>query len=141
MPKDKTQAKFPVEEIELRVRYAETDQMGVVYYANYLVWFEIARTEYFRKLGLQYTEMEKKGIYLVVAESNCKYKSSVSYDDLIRIKTGLNYVKSSSLEFAYEVTSGKRVIATGRTVHVFVNREMKPVRVPGAVFKTLKIEE
>lgn len=111
--------------------------MGVVYYANYLVWFEVARTEYFRKLGIQYTALEKKGAYLVVAESNCVYKAPVVYDDLIRIATRLNYVKASSMEFGYEVFLADKLVATGRTAHVFVNREKRPVRVPSEVIKAL----
>jgi len=132
---------FPVGQIEVRVRYAETDQMGVVYYANYLVWFEIARTEYFRRLGLNYTDLEKRGIYLVVAESNCAYKSPVKYDDLIRITTSLNYVKASSIEFRYELFSDNRLIAKGRTAHVFVNRKKKPVRVPVDVRHMIGLKE
>lgn len=137
----KKESEFPVDQIEVRVRYAETDQMGVVYYANYLVWFEIARTEYFRKLGLNYTDLEKGGVYLVVAESNCAYKSPVRYDDLVRIVTGLNYVKASSIEFRYELFSDDRLIASGRTAHVFVNRKKRPIRVPPGVRHMLGLKE
>lgn len=133
--------KFPVDKIELRVRYAETDQMGVVYYANYLVWFEVARTEYFRKLNIPYSDLEKKGIYLVVAESNCKYKSSVKYDDMIHVITRLNYVKASSLEFGYEIFQKDTLIATGRTAHVFINKKKKPIRIPLEIARVLKIKD
>jgi len=139
--KNMAEKKFPVDKIELRVRYAETDQMGVVYYANYLVWFEVARTEYFRKLNILYSGLEKKGIYLVVAESNCKYKSSVKYDDMIHVITRLNYVKASSLEFGYEIFQRNKLIATGRTTHVFINRRRKPIRIPLEVIRVLKIKD
>lgn len=125
--------KYPTQEISLRVRYAETDQMGVVYYGNYFVWFEVSRTEYLRKLGLRYSDLEKKGIYLVVAEANCRYKKPVKYDDLIRIVTRINYIKTSALEFAYEVYCGSALIATGSTVHVFVDKDKKPIRIPSDV--------
>ena len=125
-----TEKRFPEDEVTMRVRYAETDQMGVVYYANYLVWFEVARTEYLRKLGIQYTDLEKKGIYLIVAESHCRYKAPVKYDDQIRVKTTINYAKASSLEFAYEVFFGEKVIALGRTAHVFVGRNKKHIKIP-----------
>jgi len=128
---------FPVKEIKVRVRYAETDQMGVVYYANYLVWFEVARTEYLRALGVQYTGLEKKGIYLVVAESNCKYKAPLKYDDHITIETVVNYLKASSLEFGYKVFLGKKLMALGRTAHVFVKRNGRPTRIPEEVIKAV----
>jgi len=139
--KNMVKEKFPVDKIELKVRYAETDQMGVVYYANYLVWFEVARTEYFRKLNVLYSDLEKKGIYLVVAESNCKYKASVKYDDAICVRTRLNYVKAGSLEFGYEIFQGDKLVATGRTAHVFINRKRKPIRIPLEVARVLKIKD
>jgi len=128
---------FKFHETTIRVRYSETDQMGVVYYANYLVWFEVARTEYFRNLGMEYSGLEKKGIYLVVAEANCRYKAPLKYDDQIRIVTILSYIKSSSLGFTYEIFLGDRLIATGSTTHVFVNKEKKPVKIPPEVFQAV----
>ena len=128
---------FKFHETTIRVRYAETDQMGVVYYANYLVWFEVARTEYFRNLGIEYSGLEKKGIYLVVAEANCRYKAPLKYDDQIRMVTILSYIKSSSLGFKYEIFLGDRLIAIGSTTHAFVNKEKKPVKIPPEVFQAL----
>ena len=128
---------FKFHETTIRVRYAETDQMGVVYYANYLVWFEVARTEYFRNLGIEYSGLEKKGIYLVVAEANCRYKVPLKYDDQIRMVTILSYIKSSSLGFKYEIFLGDRLIAIGSTTHAFVNKEKKPVKIPPEVFQAL----
>jgi acyl-CoA thioester hydrolase len=128
-----TNVSFPIDELTLRVRYAETDQMGVVYYANYLVWFEVARTEYFRRRGVRYSDLERKGIYLMVAESHCRYKAPVRYDDHLRIVTTITYVKASSLEFSYQIFLDQKLIATGSTVHVFVNQERKPVKIPAEI--------
>lgn len=116
--------------INLRVRYQETDQMGVAYYANYLVWFEVARTEFLRAKGISYTDLEKEGFYLVVAESSCTYKSAVKYDDLINITTWISGMKNSSLTFSYRITYDNKEVCTGKTSHVFVNAGFKPVRIP-----------
>jgi len=85
-------------ETEMRVRYQETDNMGVVYYGSYFTWFEIARTEYFRSLGLVYRELETKGAYLMVASASCQYKYPARYDDLVRIQAWVDNLKNSSLK-------------------------------------------
>lgn len=118
---------------EIKVRYQETDNMGVVYYANYLVWFEIARTEYLRAAGISYRELESKGVYLMVAEARCKYKSPARYDDLVTAKTWISQMKNSSLKFDYELFVGDRLIASGDSVHVFTNKSHKPVRIPDEI--------
>ena len=118
---------------DIRVRYQETDNMGVVYYANYLVWFEVARTEYFRSMGLVYRKLEDKGIYLMVASVSCKYKSPAKYDDTVTVETWIEDVKNTSLRFVYELSVGGRVIATGDSVHVFTDKNKKPVRIPGEI--------
>ena len=120
-------------ETEIRVRYQETDNMGVVYYANYLVWFEVARTEYLRVLGISYRELEKDGFYLMVAEVECKYKSPARYDDVVRIETWISEMKNSSLTFEYKLFADERLLATGSSAHVFTNKAGKPVRMPGAI--------
>ena len=117
-------------ETEIRVRYQETDNMGVVYYANYLVWFEVARTEYLRALGITYRELEKDGFYLMVAEVNCKYRSPARYDDIVRIQTWISEMKNSSLTFEYKISADERLLAAGSSVHVFTNKAGKPVRMP-----------
>lgn len=89
--------------IELRVRYAETDQMGVVYHANYLVWCEVGRTELMRQVGLPYTEVESSGVRLAVAEASLRFHSPARYDDLIRVRTVVDQVRSRSVTFAYTV--------------------------------------
>lgn len=122
-----------VHESEVRVRYQETDNMGVVYYANYLTWFEVARTEYFRALGLVYRKLEEKGIYLMVASVTCQYKSSARYDDVVNIHAWVPELKNSSLKFAYKLFVGQNLIAQGESVHVFTNAGGKPMRIPEEV--------
>lgn len=128
-------------DFEYRVRYGDTDKMGISYYANYLVWFEAARTEYFRKLGLPYTECEKKGYYLPVVEAGIKYKGSSTYDDLLIVRTSVSELKLSAMRFEYQVFHGttKALLTTGFTVHVFVDEKMKPVRMPEEVSGVVKV--
>jgi acyl-CoA thioester hydrolase len=121
----------------IRVRYQETDNMGVVYYANYLTWFEVARTEYFRDLGLVYRELEKKGVYLMVASISAKYRSPARYDDIVRALAWISDMKNTSLKFEYELFVGDRLAATGESVHVFTNESGKPVRIPEEVRKAV----
>jgi acyl-CoA thioester hydrolase len=124
---------FKKHRTDLRVRYQETDNMGVVYYANYLVWFEIARTEYFRSLCLPYTQLEEKGIYLMVAAVSCQYKYPARYDDIVTIESWIPEVKNSSLKFEYRLTVGEKLIATGDSIHVFTNESGRPIRIPKEV--------
>ncbi len=117
-------------ETQIRVRYQETDNMGVVYYANYLVWFEVARTEYLRREELSYRKMEEDGMYLMVASASCQYKSPARYDDVVKVETWIPEIKNSSLKFEYKISLGERLIATGESVHVFTNKSGRPLRVP-----------
>jgi len=122
--------------IEFRVRYEETDQMGVVYYANYLVWFEVARTEFFRARGVEYKKLEEEdNLYLPVIEAYCRYKSPLKYDDVVTIQTNFAGTDGSRISFEYSVTKGAKISAFGRTLHVFVNGKGKPVKVPAKVRK------
>lgn len=117
----------------LRVRYAETDQMGIVYYANYFVWFEIGRTEFCRQHGFAYREMEEQdGLYIMVAESRCRYKAPARYDDEIVIRTCLRAVRKRVLVFGYEVYRQRNdeLLAEGETVHVITDREGRPRALP-----------
>ena len=113
----------------IRVRYEETDQMGVVYYGNYYTWFEIGRTEFFRSLGYTYAQLEEEGIILPVIESQCSYKDSAKYDDELFIRTTIKNLKGVRLEFEYKVIRKKdeTILATGSTIHAFVNKNLKPV--------------
>src|SRR3989344_2928370 len=115
-----------------RVRYAETDRMGISYYANYFIWFEAARTEYFRALGIVYSEFEAQGIFLPVAEAYCRYTEPSSYDDALTVRTIVSQIRQSSLRFEYQVfkNGGTKPIATGHTVHVFSDKTLKPTRIP-----------
>ncbi len=120
-----------------RVIYRDTDKMGVSYYANYFVWFEAARTEYFRALGLPYTECEKKGILLPVIEAHAKYIAPSTYDDELIVRTSVSKFTPSTIRFEYAIlnAANERLLTQGYTVHVFVDREMKPCRVPEEVEK------
>ena len=120
--------------IELRVRYEETDQMGVVYYANYLVWFEIARTEFFRARGIEYRKIEEQDkIYIPVVEAYCRYRSPLRYDDLVTVETKLTDVGATRVAFEYEVKKAGRIAATGKTKHAFVNEEGTPISIPARI--------
>ena len=119
-------------ETKLRVRYAETDQMGVVYYANYLVWMEVSRAEYCRVSGTRYRDMEQDGIMLAVVEAKCRYHSPALYDEEVRVESWITLAHPRMLSFAYEMTevsSGRR-LATGETKHVFCARDHKPMKLP-----------
>jgi acyl-CoA thioester hydrolase len=121
-------------EARVRVRYAETDQMGVVYYANYFIWMEVGRVEYCRSIGLLYKEMERNdGILLAVVEANCRYLSPARYDEEVVVKTWVEQANTRMLRFAYEMRVGgeDRVLAKGETKHLYCDRDLRPVRLPG----------
>ena len=113
----------------IKVRYKETDQMGVVYHGNYFTWFDIGRTEFFRDLGMVYTELEDEGILLPVIEANCKYKKPAKYDDEIIIITKLSRLKGVRLKFQYTLyrKEDNILIAEGYTIHAFVDKELRPI--------------
>ena len=115
-----------------RVSYGETDAMGVVYYANYLHLFERGRSELIRNLGLSYSVVEERGIFLPVREASCRYLAPARYDDVIHIRTGLTGQSRASLNFVYEITDEKRehVLTRGTTQHAVVNAQGRPVRIP-----------
>jgi acyl-CoA thioester hydrolase len=116
-----------------RVRYAETDQMGVVYYANYLIWFEIGRSEFCRRHGFEYRDMEQQdGLYIIVAEAGCRYKSPARYDDEIEVRTCLRAVRKRVLVFGYEIyrSCDGQLLAEGETTHVIVDREGRARALP-----------
>jgi len=119
----------------LRVRYAETDAMGVAYYANYFVWFEVARTDLLRHLGWSYREMEESGVLLPVIEADCRYRRPARYDDELEIRTQGRQTSPVRLEFHYEVfVKGHDVmIASGHTAHAALGRNGRPCRVPARV--------
>ena len=117
----------------LRVRYAETDQMGVVYYGNFFIWFEVGRVELMRSLGIVYKKMEiEDDCHIVVAEANCRYHHPARYDEVLCVRTSIADARSRVIKFAYEVfhaESGK-LLATGATTHVICGRDGKPKSLP-----------
>lgn len=123
----------------LRVRYADTDQMGVAYYARYLEWFEVGRTELLRAQGLPYAEIEKEGVALPVLEAYCKYRKPVRYDQLLRVVSRLKEMPRASLRIEYEIRDEDgQLLAEGHTVHTFINPEGRPVRPPQVFVQKMK---
>ncbi|MFN2501012.1 MAG: acyl-CoA thioesterase [Pyrinomonadaceae bacterium] len=125
-------------ESEIRVRYAETDQMGIVHHANYLIWFESGRSDLCRAKGFSYKEMEdEENALLVVAETYCRYKSPAFYDDILTVRTKIGEVRSRSLRFFYEVyrESDDTLIAEGETLHLVTDRN-KRVRSLPEIYRT-----
>ncbi|MDR3586147.1 MAG: thioesterase family protein [Desulfosporosinus sp.] len=112
-----------------RVRYSETDQMGIVYHANYLVWFEVGRSELFRELNLPYTQFEKQGLGLAVIEASCRYRKPARYDDELVIITEIDHMSARGASFSYRVYREEILLAEGKTVHVFVNKDGRPADV------------
>jgi acyl-CoA thioester hydrolase len=126
-------------EIDIRVLYAHTDKMGVVYYGRYYEYFEAGRNDMLHKLGYPYVEMEKANIMLPVIESYCKYFSGARYDDMIRVRSMLKEVPTVRIRIEYEILKGDELIVTGHTVHSFVNAEkMKPTRPPERLIEIIK---
>jgi len=120
-------------EARITVRYAETDQMGVAYYANYLVWMEVGRVEYCRSVGFRYRDMETEdGVLLAVVEAHCRYHHPARYDDEIIIRTWIEKATPRLVTFGYEMNRAAdgRTVATGETKHIFCTRDMKPARLP-----------
>lgn len=117
----------------VRVRYAETDQMGVVYHANYFVWFEIGRVELMRALGFEYKLMETEDdCFIVVAEASCRYRQSARYDEQIRVRTWISQAGNRVVKYSYEILrdSDEAVLATGETTHVICGKDGKPKQLP-----------
>lgn len=120
-------------ETRLRVRYAETDQMGVVYHSNHLIWFEIGRVELMRQMGFSYRDMERDdGLYIAVAEAKCRYRAPVYYDEEVVVRTWLKTVRASVIIFSYELTrpDGGALLAEGETTHIVTDSTMKVASLP-----------
>ncbi|MGO9096786.1 MAG: acyl-CoA thioesterase [Bryobacteraceae bacterium] len=120
-------------ETKLRVRYAETDQMGVVYYSNYLVWMEVGRVEYCRAAGFNYRDMEEEdGVLLAVVEAQCRYLHPARYDDEVIVRTQVRKAGPRGVQFGYEMrrAADGRLLATGETKHLFCGRDLKPTKLP-----------
>jgi acyl-CoA thioester hydrolase len=119
----------------VRVRYAETDKMGVVYYANYFVWFEVGRTDLLRTMGWSYREMELAGVSLPVIEAHCDYHRPARYDDELDVRTEGRMLSPVRMEFTYQVVrrEGQELAASGRTVHAALDPAGRPCRLPERV--------
>jgi acyl-CoA thioester hydrolase len=122
-------------DVEFRVRYAETDQMGVVYHTNYLVWCEVGRTDFIRARGMSYADMERAGVGLAVSDLSARFHSAARYDDLIRVRTTLAEVRSRGITFDYVITRADdaRRLVTARTALVSIDSTGRPVALPQAV--------
>jgi len=119
----------------VRVRYAETDKMGVVYHSNYLIWFEIGRTDWLRDTGWTYRDMEADGIQLPVIEAHCEYRQGARYDDDVEIRTRASKLSPVRVRFEYEAIrrADGATLATGHTVHATIDRQGRPIRMPERV--------
>lgn len=137
--------KFGHHDARVRVRYAETDQMGVVYHANYLVWLEVGRVELMRSLGFDYKQMEADHCRIAVVEATARYKYPARYDDELLIRTHVKALRSSLLKFGYEVlrAADGKVLCEGETTHILCDAEMKKRTMPEKYaerFRSLGIE-
>jgi acyl-CoA thioester hydrolase len=124
---------MPVSQTRIRVRYAETDQMGVVYYANFFIWFEVGRVELLRQLGFHYKQMEAEDdCHIPVVEANCRYKSPARYDDELLLETSVLAMRRSVIKFGYRLLrpADDKLLAEGETTHVIVDRSMQKVPLP-----------
>jgi acyl-CoA thioester hydrolase len=120
-------------ETKLRVRYAETDKMGVVYHSNFVIWFEVGRVELLRQLGFQYSDMETEDdCHIPVVDLCVRYKAPAQYDDEIMVRTQIKNVRSSLLHFSYEIfrEADRILLATGETMHIIVNRKLQRTALP-----------
>ena len=106
----------------VRVRYAETDQMGIVYHSNYFIWFEVGRVEFLRNAGIAYKTLEQEGLAVAVVDATCRYRRPALYDDDLIIETGIESFSSRKLTFTYKVLREDTLLAEGQTIHVFVDR-------------------
>jgi acyl-CoA thioester hydrolase len=129
-----------IAESRVKVRYAETDQMGVAYYANYFVWFEVGRSQYCNDCGFSYRDMEREtGLFLIVAEASCRYKNPARYEDELVIRTRVTESTRRTLRFSYEIERvDGAAVATGETLHVLINAEGRASSFPEKYLSLLK---
>ena len=125
-----------------RVIYGDTDQMGIVYYANYLRLFELGRNEYMRAVGLTYREVEERGLMLPVTHAACKYRKSARYDDLVHVQTRITSIRGARVHFAYEIRNeAGELLVEGSTEHASVDRSGRVVRLTPELVKALEPEQ
>jgi acyl-CoA thioester hydrolase len=133
-------ASKPHQTVTVRVRYAETDKMGIVYHANYFVWFEIGRCELLRIIGTSYRDLEETGIALPVIEAHCEYRAPARYDDELQVTTRGGMLSQARVEFRYEVSrpADGTINAVGRTVHAAIDTAGRPCRLPDHIRDLLR---
>ncbi len=134
-------ASATVNDTRIRVRYAETDQMGVVYHTNHFIWFEVGRVELLRQLGFSYKDMEREDdCFIAVADARCRYKAPVRYDDEVVVRTYLKHVREKVIHFGYELWKPDtgELLAEGETTHIVANAEMKPRALPEKYLKVFR---
>jgi acyl-CoA thioester hydrolase len=112
---------------KFRVRYQETDRMGIVYHSNYIIWFDMGRTEFMRALGYSYRELEEKAVWLPIIEVGCTYKSPAKYDDEITVETFIEELTRVKIKFGYRIYRGEELLVEGFTKQGFTNDKLKPV--------------
>ncbi|MGD0760545.1 MAG: thioesterase family protein [Candidatus Sulfotelmatobacter sp.] len=130
-----------VNETKLRVRYAETDQMGVAYHSNHLIWFEVGRVELMRQMGFSYRDMERdEDRFIAVAEVTCRYRAPARYDEEVVVRTRLKHVRKSVIVFSYELvrSEGGELLAEGETAHVVTDSKMKVAPLPERYLKAFR---
>lgn len=129
-----------IHEIKTRVRYQETDQMGIVYYGNFFTYFEMGRTEYLRNLGLPYSELEKEQIYFPVTEAHCRFRSPAHYDDILIIQTWISELKHATVEFNHKVIceGDNKLIVEGFSRLACLNANRKPIPMPEKLKRLLQ---
>lgn len=128
-------------ETRLRVRYAETDQMGVVYHSNHLIWFEVGRVELMRQMGFSYRDMEREeGRFIAVAEATCRYRAPIFYDDEVLVRTRLKTARESVVVFTYELLRAETgvLLAEGETTHIVTDSKMKVAALPDKYLKVFR---
>jgi len=137
----KEPARVMINETRLRVRYAETDQMGVVYHANHFIWFEVGRVELLRRLGFSYKDMEQQdNCFIAVVDARCRYKAPARYDDEIVVKTWLKNIRESVIHFGYELlrADDRSLIAEGETTHIVADAQMRKTVLPEKYMKAFR---
>jgi acyl-CoA thioester hydrolase len=128
-------------ETRIRVRYAETDQMGVVYHANHFIWFEVGRVELLRQFGFSYKNMEREDdCFIAVVDAHCRYRASVHYDDEVIVRTHLKHVREKVIRFGYELRRAEtgELLAEGETTHIVADSSMRPRALPEKYMKVFR---
>jgi acyl-CoA thioester hydrolase len=129
-----------INETRVRVRYAETDQMGVAYHSNYFIWFEVGRVELMRQLGYAYRDIERAGFFIAVADARCRYKAPARYDEELIVRTHLKNLRQTMVQFGYELlrASDGALLAEGETTHVVTDKKLNVAPLPEEYMKAFR---